>query len=131
MTNVVWEIYVACGVRYFAVLILSFIAVLGLIIKLLLSSKAPAYWLLLPVSVIPLGIGLCATFDGYFFLLHTDRNVQMSSEEMEAGYAVARVTSYFGAILSAPLVLLAMVGVAIKRRRKPVQNTSEIPPNAR
>ena len=132
MTNLVLEIYVACGIKYFALLILSFLAVLGYIIKVHLSPKTPAYWVVLLMSLIPLTIGLYATFDGYSVVLRTAREVQISSEEMEAGYAMARVSSYFGAILSAPLVLFSTAGAAMKRTRKPVQDTSaHQSPNAR
>jgi len=132
MTNLVWEIYVACGIKYFALLILSFLAVLGYIIKVHLSPETPPYWVVLLMSLIPLTIGLYATFDGYSFMLRTAHQVQISSEEMEAGCATARVSSYFCAILSAPLVLFATAGAAMKRRRKPVQDTSEHQsPNAR
>ncbi|MFN9548895.1 MAG: hypothetical protein ACK56Q_01300 [Pirellulaceae bacterium] len=127
MTNIVWEIYSACGIWYFALLILSFLAVLGYIIKVHLWPKSQPYWGVLLMSLIPLAIGLYATFDGYSFMLRAAREVQISSEEMEAGYATARVTSYFGAILSTPLVLLATALAAMKRTRNPVPETSERP----
>ncbi len=130
MTNFVWDIYVACGIKYFALLILSFIAVLGYIIKVLLSSKDPtALWPVLIVSFIPLAIGLYATFNGYTVMLRMARDVQVSSEDLEFGYATARVSSYFGVTLSAPLVLFAIVGVAMKRKRRQVHvaNEHELP----
>jgi len=92
MTNIVWEIYIACGIKYFALLILSFLAVLGYIIKVHLWPKSQPYWGVLLMSLIPLAIGLYATFDGYSFMLRAAREVQISSEEKEAGYATARVT---------------------------------------
>ena len=130
MTDLVRDIYFACGIKYFAFLILSFIVVFAYMMKSLLSSNdRSALWSLSVLSLSPLAIGLYATYEGDIVVLHMERSAKVSSDEAEYGYAIARVTSYFGASLSAPLILLAIAGVAMRLRRRQIHvlNAHESP----
>lgn len=104
--------YRSCGLRYFALLVMAFLAMLGWLSWACLSSTTLRRRTAVLLALVPLAIGVTSTLDGYVFLLSGDGGVERSAEETAAGYAESRVSTAFGAMLSAPLVLLALMATA-------------------
>ena len=122
MASLLLQLYTACGIKFFALLIVSFVAGFLYVVRVILASKTrQEFRSVVLISLIPLAVGVYATFDGYVRVGRAAVYLQRSAEETARGYAVARVSSYFGAALSAPLVLLSVAG-AIRRKKKTGQS---------
>ena len=114
MTDLLWHVYMACGIKYFALLILAFLVVSGCLLRACLSPGTLTRRTALLLSLVPLAVGIAVTLDGYLFMLRTVSGIGGTPEEIAAGYAESRVSTYFGAALAAPLVLLALAATATR-----------------
>ena len=115
MTDLLWRVYMACGIKYFALLILSFLVVSGCLLRACLAPGALTRRTALLLALIPLSIGIGVTLKGYLSVLQAANVILITPEEIEAGSAESRVSTYFGAALAAPLVLLALAATATRR----------------
>ena len=119
-----WHVYSACGIFYFGLLVFSFLGVLAFNLgALFLSRTRTIFWFALAAALLPVAIGLLGTLEGYAVVARTERYVQVSPEESEAAYATARVSGYVGAALATPLLLLAILGLAVKGKAGPRRPT--------
>jgi hypothetical protein len=112
----IWSLFVlACGVAVFAA---------NLLLILLARTRKPLV-VSLALACLPLLVGMGGTALGY----HQVRTVleglpagTLDAEELEelaqAGYCTARVTTWLGAAVSAPLLLISLTALALKQPRQ-------------
>jgi hypothetical protein len=115
------DVYRCCGLFWSAALVFSTAAVftIGVLLLVLVRSRA-VFLVFLVLAFIPLAVGFLGTLDHYRIVYDVIRRAGVSPtpEELTIVHRSAWMTTWVGAAGTASLVLMAMVGLAAKRRKK-------------